>query len=65
MREDAEDLLDGQVVQLEPGSNAPGVFEGGLTIEHSGLYAYGLRVRATGDLGDPGDVLRDLVRWIG
>lgn len=61
---DGEHQLEGaRIVELE--STAGGVYEGGLTVERSGKYAYGLRVRAAGDLGDAGDALRDFVRWIG
>jgi len=63
--EGEDDLVAGRVVPLERASRDGFVYEGGFTVDRSGPHAYGLRMRAADDLGDPGDTLRDLVRWIG
>ncbi len=47
------------------GTGGTAAFEGAHRVEHSGTYSYGLRVRASEDLGDPPDLLRDLIRWVG
>jgi starch phosphorylase len=63
-----DDLVGAVVVPLARVGAGPAgthVYEGGHRIERSGAYAYGLRVRASDDLGDPLDALRDLVRWVG
>ena len=64
----APDLVGGIVEPLRCVSSGPGqthAYEGGHKVERSGAFAYGLRVRASADLGDPIDTLRDLVRWVG
>ena len=64
----APDLIGGIVEPLRCVSSGPGqthAYEGGHKVERSGAFAYGLRVRASADLGDPIDTLRDLVRWVG
>jgi len=63
VRTGGEHLEGGRAVVLRPVGET--TFEGGFTMDRSGQYAYGLRVRAAGELGDPGDALRDFVRWIG
>ncbi len=47
------------------GPDSAAVFEGSHPVERSGSYAYGLRMRASDRVGDPTDLLRDMVRWIG
>jgi starch phosphorylase len=62
---DVTDLLQPTVVQLgrAPDPAAGRVaYEGEQRVELSGRYAYGLRVRAAGDIGGSA---RDLVRWVG
>ena len=47
------------------GPDSAAVYEGAHPVERSGSYAYGLRMRPSDRLGDPTDLLRDMVRWIG
>jgi phosphorylase/glycogen(starch) synthase len=47
------------------GPDSAAVYEGSHPVERSGSYAYGLRMRPSDRLGDPTDLLRDMVRWIG
>jgi len=60
------EMIDPQVVPLRLASETGDkfIYEGEHKLERSGAYAYGLRVRASANVGDPGDVLRDLVRWV-
>ena len=65
---DIEDLAGAVAVPLErteTGEDGRHVYEGGHRVERSGTYAYGLRIRASDEVGDPVDVLRDLVHWVG
>jgi phosphorylase/glycogen(starch) synthase len=57
------DLVRPAVTRLERGTD--GAYEGAHRVEHSGTYAYGLRLSASADVGDSSDLRRDLVRWIG
>jgi len=61
------DLVAPLLVQLRrtSGPDSAAIFEGSRAVDRSGSYAYGLRMRPTDRLGDPTDLLRDLVRWIG
>ena len=67
-RRGATKIVGATVVRLDRvpgGHDGAASNEGARKAERSGSYAYGLRIRAADDVGDPGDVLRDLVRWIG
>ena len=62
------DLALPAVIRLERVDELPDggtAYEGSHRLERAGSFAYGLRVRAPQEIGDPADLLRDLVRWVG